>query len=440
MPETIFRFWRRQRLAWKDAAKFSSATRWARVLAWTARSHLPGPAGKRFNLLLKAYRDTKDGWFSRRQRRRIAGFLAAKVKPDDPMPPDRPPRWDETAPLDRTTILKAPGPNGEKGALLVYGEYNWRRLVHRIEDTRRIAASYDLILIAGWSPADYASLSGLVENLDDVVFVEAGNYSEIPVLEGMHPLVRCLPTICCDWTNPALYTPRPFAEKDVDILMVANWSAYKRHWHFFSLLSRMDPKLRVTMVGQPVGPFTLDRVRQQARDFGATQDINFLQDPSNEVLRDYQTRSKVSLIFSRQEGPCVVVAESFFADTPVGMLRGAHVGTTAYINPKTGVLLSGRRADRQLTAFVESAGSFRAREWAMQNVSCHVSIAKVSALLRSHAASRGRPWTRDLVTYCWQPLPGYFDRNDWTAMVPSAEALRRDFPALVGPDSLVTAK
>jgi len=86
-------------------------------------------------------------------------------------------------------------------------------------------------------------------------------------------------------------------------------------------------------------------------------------------------RGRVSLVFSRQEGACIAVTESLFADTPVGMFRNARVGSRAFINNQTGRLLDRRGLARQLAEFVDKADRFHPRRWAIANISCHVSRA-----------------------------------------------------------------
>ena len=92
------------------------------------------------------------------------------------------------------------------------------------------------------------------------------------------------------------------------------------------------------------------------------QKIRFIEDlPVEEVYR-YLGDSRISVIFSRREGSCVVVAESFFADTPVALLHGAPpIGSSHYINDRTGVFLKGSRLDRQLKHFLETSDTYHPR-------------------------------------------------------------------------------
>jgi glycosyltransferase involved in cell wall biosynthesis len=330
--------------------------------------------------------------------------------------------------VDRTILLKAPGEDGEKGVILVMLEPNWFRLFVGCDDLEILDDRFTFVLSTGWSSTDYSLVALAVRSLRNTVFIQACNYGEIAKLEAFSPRIRCLPTIACDWINPGYYKPKPFHQREIDLLMVANWAPFKRHWHFFEALARMPSNLRVAMIGQPDGPHTLESVRAQARLFGVKQEIDFKESLPIEEVQRYQCNSKVSVILSRREGCCVAVVESLFADSPVALLRDAHVGPRAYINDQTGVLLEHSRLDRQLQRFLEYADQCRARAWAIDNISCFQSIAKVNTLLRDQALASGRPWTTDLKSPCWRPYPIYVNPEDAEDMRTTYEWLHGRFP------------
>jgi hypothetical protein len=190
------------------------------------------------------------------------------------------------------------------------------------------------------------------------------------------------------------------------------------------------------MIGQEEGGHTLSMLRDQAALFGVKQDINFVENITIDDVTCYQCDSKISLILSRREGCCVAAVESLFADSPLGMMHDAHVGPKAYINNDTGVLLRPDHMEVQLQRFLDNAGSFRARAWATENISCTKSIAKVNALLRSHVEQSGAPWTADLKTPYWRPYPVFLNARDREEMRPVYKDLCERFPEVFGPDLL----
>jgi glycosyltransferase involved in cell wall biosynthesis len=334
--------------------------------------------------------------------------------------------------LDRTIVVKAPQAHGEKGVLHVHGEFNWPRLAADRAAAAYLDKNYYLMLNAGWSPTDYKALFRLLAVFPGTLFIQAGNRLECAKLEGFHERIRCVPTLTSDWINPDWYRLVPRDQRTIDIVMVANWAPFKRHWELFRALVRLPADLQVALIGQPDGPHTVERVRQQAKDFGAPQEIRFLDKLKVEEVQDHLCQAKISLVLSKQEGACVVVAESLFADTPVGVLRDAHMGSKEYINPKTGVLLDQRGLAAQLADFLKNYQSFEPRQWAGAHIAAALSLAKLNRFFGEYSRSNGLPWTVDIVPFCWRPWPVYLHEADSVRCTKTYEELQVRFPRLFG--------
>lgn len=338
--------------------------------------------------------------------------------------------------LNRGIILKAPGPNGERGVIHLTPEYNWVRLLATGTAPAELGERFTFWLTVSWSPADYHLLGLMVSRLPGIVFVSPGHRCEISKLETFHSRIRCLPLIASDWIHPDLFRPKSRTDRQTDITMVANWASFKRHWHFFAALRQLSKNLRVTMIGQPDGRYTLDGVQRQMREMGVRQNIRFVQNLGVRGVYDHLCDSRASVIFSRREGACVVVSESLFADTPVGMLRGARIGSSDYINEHTGRFLDGRRAGSQLGDLLAAADSFSPRAWATEHISCQRSLALANNIFRTHELEAGRPWTTDLTPFCWLPNPTYLHVADRTSMLPIYQDLESRYPTAFGPGFL----
>jgi hypothetical protein len=424
---------RRSSLSFRDSLQYSPVTIESFAALRAIRGRIVGGARGRAELL-KAYRLTERRSSLDDLRKRLGPFLEERTT--DPRGESIDAGgpyadWLARPALDRTIVLKAPGPGGEKGVILVMLEPNWLRLIAGCHnDLETLDDRFTFVLSTGWSTTDYSLVALAVRSLRSTVYIQACNYGEIPRLEAFSPRIRCLPTIACDWIDPGFSEPRTFHGREIDILMVANWAPFKRHWHLFKALARMPRNLRVAMIGQPEGPHTLESVRRQARLFGVRQDIEFAESLPIERVQEYQCNSKTSLILSRREGCCVAVVESLFADSPVALLKDAHVGPRAYINDRTGLLLEHSRLDRQLMRFLEGADRFRARAWAIDNISCFQSIEKLNALLHDDARASGRPWTTDLKVPCWRPYPVYVNPEDADSLGPVYDWLHGRYPAV----------
>jgi hypothetical protein len=439
MIQSIVRLFRRAVIRSKDSLKYSPLTAKVLLAGAKLRLRMVRDDAQRANLLTRAYRLAETAPTRQALRADAERYLNGKtgnIWREQQVGWIRYPRAAEDTHVNRSIVLKAPRPTGEKGVLLVMFEYNWLRLLANVKDLGYLGEKFDIIFSTSWSPTDYALLALALQSMSGTIFVQACNYGEIPWIEEFSPRLKYLPCIACDWINPDCYQPKPYAQRQTDILMVANWAPFKRHWQFFDALRRMPRNLRITMIGQEEGGHTLSMLRDQAALFGVKQDINFVENITIDDVTCYQCDSKISLILSRREGCCVAAVESLFADSPLGMMHDAHVGPKAYINNDTGVLLRPDHMEVQLQRFLDNAGSFRARAWATENISCTKSIAKVNALLRSHVEQSGAPWTADLKTPYWRPYPVFLNARDREEMRPVYKDLCERFPEVFGPDLL----
>lgn len=327
--------------------------------------------------------------------------------------------------LTTSLVLKAPGPGGEKGVLYSSFEYNWVRLA-KYHDARAFFSQYLLVGQSSGSPPDFAPAGYLAGLSDDPVFIGVSNQSDMAMLRAAQPVLQPIELMACDWVEPESFRPRPHADRDIDIIMVANWMRFKRHWLLFEALAHMPRGLRVVLVGRNGDRRNQDDILREARAFGARQDFEVYTNIQHQQVRDLLSRSRVSVLFSYREGSCVAPVESMFADTPVAMMHGAQVGSLAYINPATGVLVNRDGLPNQLAEFLERSASFQPRAWAIEHVSCHRSSERLNDMLRRYAESAGQPWTQDIAPLCWRYVPSYVRAEDEQRLAPAVEALERD--------------
>jgi glycosyltransferase involved in cell wall biosynthesis len=253
------------------------------------------------------------------------------------------------------------------------------------------------------------------------------NPADLDTYRVVEPTIKALPIMACDWINPDFYRPQAAADRDIDILMVANFSPFKRHWLLFDALRHMRRDLRVALIGIPVPGRGAAELRREARAFGALQDLEILTNVPIETVTKYQCRAKTSLVFSLREGSCVAVTESLFAGSPVGVLKNAHIGAKAYINSQTGTLLRQAGLARQLDQFLETSGSYRSREWALDHITCRHASTTLNDILRDYSKRAGHPWTRDITPLCWRYVPSYLEPADGTVLAPEVARLRSQY-------------
>ncbi len=174
-------------------------------------------------------------------------------------------------------------------------------------------------------------------------------------------------------------------------------------------------------------------MRREAGYYGVADRFAMWSNQAHAKVREAFCRAKVSLLLSQREGSAVVVAESLFADTPVGLLHDADIGSRTFINEQTGRLLHEHDLAGQLNDFLASADRCAARAWAEANISCFKSTERLNAILKSDALAAGQEWTRDIHALCWQPDPRLVDPADWQALAGERAAFRARYGIDLGP-------
>jgi glycosyltransferase involved in cell wall biosynthesis len=321
--------------------------------------------------------------------------------------------------VPKALLIKPPVSAVEKGVLYVAFEDQWLRLLR--SGAEEIARRYDLVLSPSWSPSpDLAMLLAdcvwpgkihtLLSRFEDASRVAKVSDRLIPV-----------PLLASSWVDPDAFFPFLGGSREIDIVMVASLASFKRHWLLFRAIRQLPRQFRILLFAGAMPGRSADDLLAEARSFGVADRFELrMRAPRTEILRGL-CRSKVSLILSRREGSCVAVAESLFADTPVGVYRDAFIGSKAFIQRQTGRLLEPGNLARQLADFVEESGKYSPRAWALANISCHRSQEILNAALRRSALAEGRPWTRDVLPFQFDFLPRYLTATTAGEMQPWIE-------------------
>ncbi len=328
--------------------------------------------------------------------------------------------------LTTSLVLKAPGPQGEKGVLYCSFEYNWMRLIAH-HDAAAVLNDYYLVGATSGARNDYAAMTAFAGVSSDPLFIGVSNLADLEPLRILRPIVEPLPIMAGDWINPAHFTPRPHRDRSIDILMVAAWPSLKRHWLLFEALRDMPKNLRVVLVGRNGVGRTEREIREEARSFGVRQDIELHTNLEIDEVYALQCNARISTIFTKREGSCVAVPESLFAGSPVAMMEEAYIGSKAYINERTGTLVRRRGLARQLQKFLEESEKFTPRAWATENISCTKTAERLNRSLREWSIRTGRPWTTDIAPLCWRYIPAYLRPADKIRLEPAVKDLARKY-------------
>lgn len=333
--------------------------------------------------------------------------------------------------ITKGVILKAPGERGERGVLYVAAEGHWARLAQSAGPP--LADEYALVIAPSWSlphapvhylfPAWYGS----------PITVQLSNREDSTVFSGMSPYYRPIGLFASSWVDHRLYRPGPAQERKTDLLMVANFHHFKRHYAFFRALRHLPRSWRVVLVGQPERGRTARDIQREARSVGVEGRFELFTDVDYADIPAFFEDARASIVLSRREGSCVVVAESLFAGTPVGLLEDAWIGSREFINSATGRLLRSHHLAADIRELVESFETFTPRDWAQANIHYERSTAVLNAALRQVERDLGRPWTRDILPMVWRPYPQLADPNH--ELEQATEAFRKKYGIAIGRDN-----
>jgi glycosyltransferase involved in cell wall biosynthesis len=305
--------------------------------------------------------------------------------------------------LVKAAILKPwLGPR-ERGVLFISFENQWIKLL-TCRTFDKLAERYTLVVAPSSSPHNVINyvFPGLFPTK---VFTLISNPEDEAALPGISANYVVVPLLASHWVDPNRFEPLPRAERDIDLIMVAGFGKVKRHHALFTALGSMPRTFRILLVGQDQDARTAASIHEEARWYGVADRFTVLSNQDYAGVSRALCRSRASVVLSRREGACVVVAEALFANTPVALLHGAQIGSRVFINDATGRFLPEDDLARQLTAFVAAADRYQPRLWAEQNISCFHSTRRLNDVLKQHMLADGREWTQDIVPLTWCPDP-----------------------------------
>lgn len=293
---------------------------------------------------------------------------------------------------NRFLVLKAPGPNDEKGVLLVMFTEMIRLLRSRM-NLPKLLQNYTLVFEPSWS--GYCD-PGLLQytQFPEEIFVLSAEANDFAFLQKLGSNLIPVALGPCDWVDPRVAIPHLGKPKEFDIVMNSNWAPWKRHYVLFRMLKRATRRYRVALIGGKWGGKTGEDIEHLADFYGVRAQLKIMERLSYDEVMDITCRSRVSILLSLKEGSNRAIAESIFCNVPVVVLANHVGGIKKNVVPQTGILAQ----ENQLAPAVDTllSGSFCPRDWALDNISCFASSSKLNSLLRDHALASGRAWTQDI--------------------------------------------
>jgi GT2 family glycosyltransferase len=304
---------------------------------------------------------------------------------------------DPGAVLGRLALVIKPRTEREKGVLVLKYNYTFSH-VSRFFDIDRVASAYSIVLEPSWS--GYCNLDILQYcSVPASVFVEAAEPRDAEFIRTLGANLVAVPVASNWWVDHRIFRPLPGAAKEVDVVMVATWSRYKRHFQFFRVLSdlrREGRRLRVSLIGYP-GDMTQHDVADMAAFFGVSDQIDMYDNVPQDRVNELVNRARVSLIWSRREGVNRAIIECMFAGVPCVLPEGFNYGYKyPYVNERTGCFTSERDLSQTLLAMIRDYGRYSPRDWVAANMSCQRATVLLEESIGSRARALDEPWSGGL--------------------------------------------
>jgi glycosyltransferase involved in cell wall biosynthesis len=321
-------------------------------------------------------------------------------------------------PLVRSIVLKARVSNSERGVLLVSFENELLKVVanRRFADLEQ---RYQILFLPSWQPFYSFPFFRLAEiarrpfglmpssRIDDALGAQFGERC------------RVVPLQASSWVRAEAFGAQPFT-RDIDLLMLANFAKYKRHWRLFEAVGELPGDTTVVVAGRPMDGRGLPDLRSEARCFGVEDRIEFRENPSQGEVTSLLNRAKVFCALSYKEGSYIAVAEALFSGAAVAMFAGALIGSGDYVNAETGFWLAPDASlAQQLKSALAAAPSLQPAAWAREHIAAAINVDRLNLFLQEFARRDGEPWTRDIARF-------YCENFDYHYEIASTEESMRD--------------
>ncbi|MQA28879.1 MAG: glycosyltransferase [Luteitalea sp.] len=297
----------------------------------------------------------------------------------------------------RILVLKSPSTN-ERGIVVLDYSFVFS-LFARLFDVEAIAQRYYLVFEPSWS--GYCDLDILsYSQFAFPVFVQSVEPRDTEVLGRAGNNFVPVPTAANWWIDHRLIRPIPDTPKNLDIVMIASWAAFKRHHRVFKTLQTLRRRghvLTMAVAGYPSG-LSKDDILRQADYFGIADQIEVHEWLSPSDVNVLYNRAKVNLLWSRREGFNRGVIEGMLANVPCIMRTGFNYGfCLPYLNALTGRFCAEQDLPATLLEFRDSHHRYHPRDWVLSHMSCQSATEALTTAIRPVALGLGETWSRDPV-------------------------------------------
>ena len=304
-------------------------------------------------------------------------------------------RFDDAVKINRSAVIKPYVSEREPGIVIVSFESELGKLALS-RSLGEFEKNYRVLFLPSWQPFYSKELSIFDARVTKPYFILPSSLSDGALVEAYSTKAEFLPFHAASWVNADLYEEAK-ADRDIDLIMLANFSRRKRHWRLFELMKELPQSVRCTVAGVAMGRRTRESVLSEARLFGVDGRVSVIEGASDSELRELLGRARLFCAMSIKEGSYIGVVEGLMAGVPVAMVRNARVGSKAYVNRETGFFIDdNRHGAQQLATAFQRAGDLAPQNWARREISAQANCKKLGDELRDWSIHNGLQWSEDI--------------------------------------------
>ena len=146
--------------------------------------------------------------------------------------------------VEKGIILKQPIEN-EKGVLLVSFENQWIRLLYN-SIIEKLCENYILVIAPSWSPPHSSAFFLIDKFWKGTLFTLLSNDEDYNAYKRISSKAIPVKLLASNWVLPSKFVPLK-NDKVWDIIVLANFSTYKRHFFIFKMLGKIPKKYKVVL-------------------------------------------------------------------------------------------------------------------------------------------------------------------------------------------------
>src|SRR5579864_624100 len=289
----------------------------------------------------------------------------------------------------RLLVIKGARPR-ERGVLVVDYSYVFP-LLAGLFDLAAIADRYTIVMEPSGAGVCAPEIL-LYTRLKQPVYVETAEPRDHAFIAAIGTNLRTVPMGANWWVDHRSMTPVT-SDRDIDVMMVANWSDVKRHWRFFRALAalrRSGHRLRVALAGYSYYDRTQEYIRELARYFGIGLEVETYDRIPQEQVFALLARSKVHVLWSRRECSNRAIIEAMLADVPIILRQGLTFGFEyPYVNPQTGRFATEAGLGDAILDVIANRARYSPRQWVLEHMTCERSTRLLETTLRDAAIAAG---------------------------------------------------